>query len=164
MEKKCTYYYTTYISQSKYPVLHQETFGGTGFLFLGRLGSRANTEKKGTYYYTTYIYYIQILYKAKCIILCCLLFGQHAGGCVQIEKNKNKLTPFQLNAHSSMKNSKHMAGFYSASIKRFVILQFSQLQKYDTLINCEHRKTQPIKERKGNKKHCMLKNNILSRS
>ena len=42
----------------------------------------------------------------------------HAGGCVQIEKNKNKLTPFQLNAHSSMKNSKHMAGFYSASIKK----------------------------------------------
>ena len=46
----------------------------------------------------------------------------HAGGCVQIEKNKNKLTPFQPNAHSSMKNSEHMAGFYweplySASIK-----------------------------------------------
>ena len=32
--------------QSKYPVLHQGTFGGTGFLFLGRLGSRANTEKR----------------------------------------------------------------------------------------------------------------------
>ena len=35
-------------AQSKYPVLHQGTFGGTGFLFLGRLGSRANTEKKGS--------------------------------------------------------------------------------------------------------------------
>ena len=35
-------------SQSKYPVLHQGTFGGTGFLSLGRLGSRANTEKKGS--------------------------------------------------------------------------------------------------------------------
>ena len=29
--------------QSKYPVLHQGTFGGTGFLFLDRLGSQANT-------------------------------------------------------------------------------------------------------------------------
>ena len=34
--------------QSKYPVLHYGTFGGTGFLFLGRLGSRANKEKKGS--------------------------------------------------------------------------------------------------------------------
>ena len=34
-------------SQSKYPVLHWGTFNGTGFLFFGRLGSRANTEKKG---------------------------------------------------------------------------------------------------------------------
>ena len=33
-------------SQSKYPVLHLGAFGGTGFLFLGRLGSRASIEKK----------------------------------------------------------------------------------------------------------------------
>ena len=33
-------------SQSKYPVLHEGVFGGTGFLFLGHLGSRASTEKK----------------------------------------------------------------------------------------------------------------------
>ena len=32
--------------QSKYPVLHEGVFVGTGFLFLGRLGSRASTEKK----------------------------------------------------------------------------------------------------------------------
>ena len=36
------------ISQSKYPVLQYGAFGGTGFLFLGRFGSRANTEKKGS--------------------------------------------------------------------------------------------------------------------
>ena len=33
-------------SQSKYPVLHEGAFGGTGFLLLGRLGIRASTEKK----------------------------------------------------------------------------------------------------------------------
>ena len=32
--------------QSKYPVLYKGAFGGTGFLFLGRLGSRASTEQK----------------------------------------------------------------------------------------------------------------------
>ena len=31
--------------QSKYPVLHSGAFGGTGFLFLGHLGSLASTEK-----------------------------------------------------------------------------------------------------------------------
>ena len=36
------------LPQSKYPVLHQGSFDGTGFLFLGCLGSRANTEKKGS--------------------------------------------------------------------------------------------------------------------
>ena len=40
--------HTKLLPQSKYPVLHQGTFGGTGILFLGRLGSRANTEKKGS--------------------------------------------------------------------------------------------------------------------
>ena len=33
-------------SQTKYPVLHYGTLGGTGFLFLGRLVSRASTEQK----------------------------------------------------------------------------------------------------------------------
>jgi hypothetical protein len=33
-------------TQSKYPVLHSGAFGGTGFLFLGHLGSLASTEKK----------------------------------------------------------------------------------------------------------------------
>ena len=39
---------TRFKPQSKYPVLLYETFSGMGFLFLGRLGSRANTEKKGS--------------------------------------------------------------------------------------------------------------------
>ena len=37
-----------FLSQSKYPVLHQGAFGGMGFLFLGRLGSQASTEKKAS--------------------------------------------------------------------------------------------------------------------
>ena len=31
--------------QSKYPVLHYRAFGGTGFMFLGRLGSPASALK-----------------------------------------------------------------------------------------------------------------------
>ena len=51
-------------------------------------------------------------------------------GYVQIEKNKSKLTPFLLNAHSSMKNSEHMAGFYSALKKKicnFVVFSTSEI-------------------------------------
>ena len=33
-------------SQSKYPVLHEGVFGGTGFLFLGHLGSQAGLVLK----------------------------------------------------------------------------------------------------------------------
>ena len=45
-EGNCGVFNSPKKTQSKYPVLHQRAFDGTGYLFLGRLGSRASTEKK----------------------------------------------------------------------------------------------------------------------
>ena len=43
----CKLHIAASLPQSKYPVLHYGAFGGTGFLFLGRLDSQASIEKKG---------------------------------------------------------------------------------------------------------------------